>query len=133
MHTNIFPNFRLYLTEFRIVFCSFNGRINWKKDLQLTACTEIWEKKWWRMSVVLTSFSNDQSAHPATLLKQEFTTDIFTDQVQKFQNSCFKEYLWQAGYFKSLLWDMLIIESFKKHFHWSSPKYWIRRTLLPDS
>ena len=32
-----------------------------------------------------------------TLLKQESTTDIFINQVHKFQNSYFKEYLWNAA------------------------------------
>ena len=41
------------------------------------------------MSVVVTSFSNDESAHPAMLLKTESTTDILIEQVHKFRNSYF--------------------------------------------
>ena len=41
------------------------------------------------MSVVVTRFSNDESARPPTQLKLESTTDIFIDQVHKFQNSYF--------------------------------------------
>ena len=49
-------------------------------------------KKWWKMSVVVTSFSNDDRAcHPA-LLKAVPTIDILIDQVHKFQNSYFKEH-----------------------------------------
>ena len=44
------------------------------------------------MSVVVTIFSKDESARPPTLLKTEFTTNILVDQVDKFQNSCFKEH-----------------------------------------
>ena len=44
------------------------------------------------MSVVVTSFSNDDRAcHPA-LLKAVPTIDILIDQVHKFQNSYFKEH-----------------------------------------
>ena len=38
-------------------------------------------------------FSNDESAHPPTLLKTESATDMLIGQVDKFQNSCFKEHL----------------------------------------
>ena len=41
------------------------------------------------MSAVVASFINDESARPTTQLKQQFTTDIFIDQVHKFQNSYF--------------------------------------------
>ena len=34
---------------------------------------------------------NDENARPSTLLKMESTTDIFIEQVHKFQNSYFKE------------------------------------------
>ena len=39
------------------------------------------------MYVVVTRFSNDESARPSTQLKLESTTDIFISQVHKFQNS----------------------------------------------
>lgn len=45
------------------------------------------------MSVVVTSFSNNESARPPTLLKTESTTDILVEQADKFQNSCLKEHL----------------------------------------
>ena len=35
------------------------------------------------------SFSNDERARPPTQLKLEFATDIFIDQIHKFQNSYF--------------------------------------------
>ena len=41
------------------------------------------------MYVVVTRFSNDESARPSTQLKLESTTDIFISQVHKFQNSYF--------------------------------------------
>ena len=51
-----------------------------------------------------------ESASPSTLLKLKSTTDIFSDQVNKFQNSDFKEYPWKAVivlqksmYFKNML------------------------------
>ena len=59
-------------------------------------------KKWWKMFVVVTSFSNDDRAcHPA-LLKTVPTIDILIDQVHKFQNSYFKEHPWKAakGFYK---------------------------------
>ena len=46
-------------------------------------------EEWWKMSVVVTSFSNDESARPAMLLKTESTTDILIEQVHKFRNSYF--------------------------------------------
>ena len=47
------------------------------------------------MSVVKTSFSNDESAYAPTPLKTVSITDILIDQVRKFQNSYFKEHLWK--------------------------------------
>ena len=44
------------------------------------------------MSVVVTSFSNDDRACHPTLLKTVPTIDILIDQVHKFQNSYFKEH-----------------------------------------
>ena len=41
------------------------------------------------MPAVVASFSNDERARPPTQLKLEFATDIFIDQVHKFQNSYF--------------------------------------------
>ena len=41
------------------------------------------------MSVVVTRFSNDESACPPSQLELESITDIFIDQVHKFQNSYF--------------------------------------------
>ena len=54
-------------------------------------------KKWWKMSVVVTSFSNDDRVFHSTLLKTVSTIDILIDQVRKFQNSCFKEQPWKAA------------------------------------
>ena len=42
------------------------------------------------MSVVVTSFSNDESVRPQTLLKTEHTIDILIDQVHKFQTAILK-------------------------------------------
>ena len=47
------------------------------------------------MPLVVTIFSNNESARPPALLKMESTTDIVVGQVDKFQNSCFKEHLWK--------------------------------------
>ena len=44
------------------------------------------------MSMVVTSFSNDNRACHPTLLKAVSTIDILIDQVHKFQNSYFKEH-----------------------------------------
>ena len=67
------------------------------------------------MSVVVTNFKND--VLDAT--KAVTTTDILIDQVHTFQNSYFKEHMWKAAtvlqkayLFKSMLWDVLIKESF---------------------
>ena len=46
------------------------------------------------MSLVVTSFSNDEKTRPSTLLKTVSTTEILIDQIHKFQNICFKDYLW---------------------------------------
>ena len=45
------------------------------------------------MPVEVTSFSNDESARPLTLLKRDSTTDVLIDQVYKFQKSYFNEHL----------------------------------------
>ena len=52
-------------------------------------------KKWWKMPVVVASFSNDESAWGPALLKTVPTTGILIDQIHKFQNSYFKEHLWK--------------------------------------
>ena len=49
------------------------------------------------MSVVVTSFSNDETACNPTPLKAVSTTDILIGLVHKFQSSYFKEHLWKAG------------------------------------
>ena len=49
------------------------------------------------MKNVRTIFNNDENAHPPTLLKTEPTTDTLIGQVDKFQNSCFKEHLWKVA------------------------------------
>ena len=71
------------------------------------------------MSVVVTSFKNEENARPPALLKIVITTDILIDQVHTFQNSYFKEHMWKAVIvlqkacmFKSMLSDVLIKESF---------------------
>ena len=46
-------------------------------------------------NVVVTSFSNDESACGPTSLKTVSTTDISIDQVHKFQNSYFNEHPWK--------------------------------------
>ena len=45
------------------------------------------------MSVVVTIFSYDESGRLPTQVKTESITDILVDQVDKFQNSYFKEHL----------------------------------------
>ena len=47
--------------------------------------------------MLVTIFINDECARPPTLLKTESTTDILIGQVDKFQNSCFKEHLWKVA------------------------------------
>ena len=42
------------------------------------------------MSVVVTSFKNDENARSPTLLKTVTPTDILIDQVDTFQSSYFK-------------------------------------------
>ena len=49
------------------------------------------------MSVMVTSFINDDIACHPTLLKTVSTIDILIDQVHKFQNSYFKEHPWNAA------------------------------------
>ena len=49
--------------------------------------------KWWKMSVVVSSFGNDESACLPVLLNTESTRDILIGQVHKFQNSYFKKHL----------------------------------------
>ena len=44
-----------------------------------------------KMSVVVTSYKNDENALPTTLLKTVTITDILIDQVHTFQNSYYKE------------------------------------------
>ena len=39
----------------------------------------------------------------------------------------------KSMYFKNMLWNMLMIESFKKYFHWSSKKQWMHWPLFPVS
>ena len=41
-------------------------------------------------------FSNDESAHPPTLLKTESNTGVLIDQIHKCQKNHLKEHLWKA-------------------------------------
>ena len=100
-----FQIFDLILLNFISFFWDFNGGSTRKGHLQILVLKSK-EKKWW----------NAESARPSTLLKLESTTDIFIDQVHKFQNNDFKEYSWKAAtilqksmYFKNMLWNMLMI------------------------
>ena len=43
----------------------------------------------WKMSMVMSSFSNGESVGLPTLLKTESTADILIDQIHKFQKSCY--------------------------------------------
>ena len=54
-------------------------------------------KKCWKISVVVTSLSNNERACNPTLLKTVYTIDILIGQVHKFQNSYFKEQPWKAA------------------------------------
>ena len=72
-----------------------------------------------KMSVVVTSYKNDENALPTTLLKTVTITDILIDQVHTFQNSYYKEQMWKAAtvlqkayMFKSMLSDVLMKRSF---------------------
>ena len=47
------------------------------------------------MSVVVTSFGNDESARLPALLKTESITDILIGKVHELQNNYFKENLWK--------------------------------------
>ena len=49
------------------------------------------------MSVVVTSFSNDDIECRPALLKTVSIIDILIYQVHKFQNSYFKEHLWKGA------------------------------------
>ena len=60
------------------------------------------------MSAVVTSFSNDESSRPLTLLKAVTTTDILLDKFHKSQNSYFKEHL-KIKLLKSVPLNMVIV------------------------
>ena len=83
-----FPNFLLNLWNFVSYFWDFNG------SSTICKCS-YWNlrKKRWKISAMVISFSNDESACPPTPLKTVSTSDILIDQVHKFHNSCFMETL----------------------------------------
>ena len=87
--------FDLILRSFILFFQDFNGSSSRRKDLQI-----VWmksKKKWWKMSVVVTSFSNGDRACRTTQLKTVSTIDILINKVHKFQNSYFKKHPWTAA------------------------------------
>ena len=89
LYTDIFPNFNLYFTD----FSSFSAT-------EVAIGRKIWNYLYWNLReklILVTRLSNDESAHPSTLLKLESTIDVFIDQVRKFQNSYFKQYLLKAA------------------------------------
>ena len=47
--------------------------------------------------MVVATFSKDESARPPMLLKTESIVDILVGQFEKFQNSGFKENLWNVA------------------------------------
>ena len=61
------------------------------------------------MSAVVTSFSNDESACPPSLLKTAPITRILIDQVHKFHNSYFTETL------KALTLTIISLNKVTKH------------------
>ena len=61
------------------------------------------------MSAVVTSFSNDESACPPTLLKITPTKGILIDQAHKFHNSYFTETL------KALTVNIISLNKVTKH------------------
>ena len=73
------------------------------------------------MFVLVTSLNNEESTRPAMLLKTESTTDILIGQVDKFQNSYFKEHLRKAATALQIACILRafheICSSFKKHFY----------------
>ena len=100
-----FQIFDLILRNFISFFWDFSGGSTIGRIICKCLC---WNprKKWW----------NDESARPSTLVKLESTTDVFIDQVNKFQNSDFKAYPWKptsvfqkSMYFKNMLWNVLMI------------------------
>ena len=67
-------------------------------------------------SVVVTSFINDESVPPPTLLKMESTTDILIDQVKKFQKAATalqRAFCLSTSQLQGVLGNMLKIASFK--------------------
>ena len=88
-YLSTFPT--LFYGNFVLFYWDFNGNSSRKEDFQILVLKS--EEKWWKMSVVVTSFGNKLSARPPILLKPESTTDILIDQDHKFQNSYFKEHL----------------------------------------
>ena len=98
-----FQIFDLILRNFISFFWDFNGGSTRKEHLHILVLKSKQKmmERW--------------SAQHSTLLKLESTTDIFIDQVHKFQNSDFKEYPWKAAVlqksicFKNMLWNMLMI------------------------
>ena len=75
--------FDLILWNLISFFWDFNEGRTRKEHMQILVLKS--KGKWW----------NDESARLSTLLKLESTADIFIDQVHKFQNIYFKEYLWK--------------------------------------
>ena len=99
-----FQIFDLILRNFISFFWDFNGGSTRKEHLHILVLKSKQKmmERW--------------SAQHSTLLKLESTTDIFIDQVHKFQNNDFKEYSLKAAtisqksmYFKNMLWNMLMI------------------------
>ena len=78
-----------------LFFLGFNGSSTRKEDLQMLSLKS--KEKWWKISAVVTNFSNDESVCRPALLKTVSTTGILIDQVHKFQNSYFKEHLRKAA------------------------------------
>ena len=85
------------------------------------------KKKWWKISMVVATFSKDESARPPALLKTESITDILVGRVEKFQNNGFKENLWKVAAAKQKACI------FRACHGICSPKHWMYQSLFPVS
>ena len=91
-----------------------------REDLQMLLLNS--KKKWWKMSVVVTSFSNDDRAYHPTLLKTVPIIDILIDHF----NFNFKEHPWKAATIlqkayclREVVEICLMIAPLKKNSYWS--------------
>ena len=117
-YIDIFPNFRLCGISY-----DFSGILT-EVAIERKICKGLYwnlRKNWWKMSMIVTSFSNDESVCHSTRLKaglpDAFSLTMSTNfrRAILIKSNCKRLLLfYKKVYFKSMLWNMHMIRVYSR-------------------